>query len=135
MSNGADRTGTDFAARLARAAPGCSVTDQTDGWARFELASAAGAGMVEQAMARLVNLDPRRFGPGSATRTLPHHLPVFVIRPVDNRLAVLGPRSFAASLWLSLAQVAADVAPAAPGQGADLLPKDRNAGKAGADAC
>jgi sarcosine oxidase subunit gamma len=139
MIEGADQTGTDFAARLARAAPGCSVTDQTDGWARFELASAAGAGagagMVEQAMARLVNLDPRRFGPESATRTLLHHLPVFVIRPADDRLAVLGPRSFAASLWRSLAQVAADVAPAEPGQGADLLPKDRNVGKAGADAC
>lgn len=119
MIEGADPTGTDFAARLARAAPGCSVTDQTDGWARFELASAAGVGILEQAMARLVNLDPRRFGPGSATRTLLHHLSVYAIRPADDRLAVLGPRSSAASLWRFLERVAADVAPSARDPRAD----------------
>lgn len=108
MVEGPEPTGTDFAARLARAAPGCSVTDQTDGWVRLELASADGGGALEQAMARLVNLDPRCFGPGSATRTHLHHLSVFVIRRASDRLAVLGPRSAAGSLWRTIERATSD---------------------------
>jgi len=48
---------------------------------------------------RLVNLPPRATAPGRSTRTLMHHLGVFIVRPAADRLIVLGMRSAAASLW------------------------------------
>lgn len=92
------RAEEDFARDLAQHAPGCSVTEQTDGWVCFEI---EGPG-IESVMAKLVNIDTAAFGPGCATRTGFEHMSVFVIRRATDRLAILGMRSSAGSLWHAL---------------------------------
>ncbi|MDF0602871.1 sarcosine oxidase subunit gamma [Psychromarinibacter sp. C21-152] len=96
------RAEEDFAAEVARNAPGCSVTEQTDGWAAFDIVSDAGAAPVDALLERLVNLPPASLLPGKATRTVLEHLGVFVIRRAGDRLTVLGMRSAAGSLWHAL---------------------------------
>jgi heterotetrameric sarcosine oxidase gamma subunit len=96
------RAGEDVAARLA--GPGLSVTEQTGGFAAFEIAAPEPA-LLELAE-RLVNVDPDRLTPGRATRTVFHHLGVFVIRRAADRLAVLGMRSAAGSIWQGLLDAA-----------------------------
>ncbi|WP_126976397.1 sarcosine oxidase subunit gamma [Frigidibacter oleivorans] len=98
------RADSDIAAELAPLCPGCSVTEQTDAFACFEIAAADGAAM-DRLLARLVNLDPARLRPGSAQRTGFEHLPVFVIRRAGDRVAMLGMRSAAGSLWHALARI------------------------------
>lgn len=107
LLEGPGRAEIDFAAEVAAACPGCSVTEQTDGFAAFEVRSAAGEAPILALMAKLVNLDPSRFGPGTATRTGLEHMSVFVIRRAADRLAVIGMRSAAATLWHALETSAA----------------------------
>lgn len=102
MIEGPGRAETDFAAEVARQCPGCSVTEQTDGFTGFEIVSEAGEAPIAALLEKLVNLDPVRLGPERATRTGLHHLTVFVIRRAPERLAVLGTRSAAGSLWHAL---------------------------------
>ncbi len=102
MIEATGRADDDFAAELAGLCPGCSVTEQTDGFAMFEIRSSAGEPAILSLMARLVNLDPARLAPGSATRTGLEHMSVFVIRRTPDRLAILGMRSAAGSLWHAL---------------------------------
>ena len=97
-----DRAASDVAAGLA--GPGVSVTEQTDGFAAFEIA--APEPVLVALMEKLVNVDPARFGPGSATRCGFHHMSVFVIRRAADRLAVLGMRSAAGTIWHALANAA-----------------------------
>ncbi|RLL61073.1 sarcosine oxidase subunit gamma [Paenirhodobacter hankyongi] len=99
MLEGADRAEEDFARAVKLAAPDCSVTEQTDGFVALEVVSSAGAAPIERLCEKLVNVDLGRFGPGSATRTGLHHMTVFVIRRAEDRLAILGMRSLAGSLW------------------------------------
>lgn len=89
----------DVAAELAAEAPGCSVTEQTDGWVAVEIATSQGAAPVERLLEKLVNLPPASLSPDRATRTVLHHMSVFVIRRSEDRLAVLGMRSAAGTLW------------------------------------
>ena len=96
------RAEEDFAAAVKAAAPGCSVTEQTDAWAAFEITSAAGPAPIVRLLEKTVNIDPEAFGPGSAQRTGLEHLSVFVIRPAEERLIVLGIRSAAGTLWHAL---------------------------------
>ena len=96
------RAESDFAAKLAQIAPGCSVTDQTDGWVCIEITSTAGATPIVRLMEKLVNIDTARFTPGSATRTGLEHQGVILIRRAEERLAVWGMRSLAGSLWHAL---------------------------------
>lgn len=100
------RAASDFVADLRRAAPGCSITEQTDGWAAFDIASSDGPAPLLRLMEKLVNLDLAALGPGGATRTRLDHLSVFVIRRAENRLGVLGMRSAAGALWRALAVAA-----------------------------
>jgi heterotetrameric sarcosine oxidase gamma subunit len=100
------RAEEEFAAELRRAAPGASVTEQTDGWAAFEIESASGALPLIRLMEKLVNLDPDSLMPGRANRTLLDHMSVYLIRRAEDRLAVLGMRSAAGSLWHALATAA-----------------------------
>ncbi|TIO24089.1 sarcosine oxidase subunit gamma [Mesorhizobium sp.] len=100
------RAELDFAAELKQVAPGCSVTEQTDGWVAIEIVSRAGAGPLEAMMSKLVNIDLADFGPGRATRTGLEHMSCFVIRRSDAHVAVLGARSSAGSLWHALATAA-----------------------------
>ncbi|QDL93539.1 sarcosine oxidase subunit gamma [Paroceanicella profunda] len=97
----------DFAALVAAAAPGTSVTEQTDGWVAFDIASTAGAAPVEALLERLVNLPPAAVAPGRAARTGLHHMSVFVLRRAEDRLSLLGMRSAAQSLWHVLDQALA----------------------------
>ena len=101
------RAAEDFAAMVKQAAPGASVTEQTDAFVAFEIVSSAGAGPILSLMTKLVNLDAAAFGPGSATRTGLDHMSVFVIRRAGDRLAVIGMRSAAGSIWHALETAAA----------------------------
>ncbi|MER9533876.1 sarcosine oxidase subunit gamma [Mesorhizobium sp. M0309] len=92
----------DFAAELKLRAPGCSVTEQTDGWVAFEIVSRAGSRPLEALLSKLVNVDLAGFGTGLATRTGLEHMSCFVIRRGDAHVAVLGARSSAGSLWHAL---------------------------------
>jgi sarcosine oxidase subunit gamma len=94
--------GRDLAAELA--GPGLSVTEQTDGFTAFEIQGPAAE--LVALLEKLVNVDARRFGPGSATRTGFHHMSVFVIRRAPDRLAVLGMRSAAGTIWHALVEAA-----------------------------
>lgn len=96
------RAEQDFAAALAAEAPGCSVTEQTDGWVAVEIASTRGAAPILTLAERLLNLPPEALAPGKGTRTGLHHMSVLVIRRAPDRLAVLGMRSAAGSLWHAL---------------------------------
>lgn len=102
MVEGQNRAGNDFASEVAALCPGCSVTDQTDGFAVFEIRSSAGERPILQLMAKLVNIDPIHFQPGSATRTGLEHMSVFVIRRAAHHIAILGMRSAAGSIWAAL---------------------------------
>lgn len=106
MIEGEGRATDDFAAALASEALGCSVTEQTDGWVNFEITSDAGVAPIQALMERLVNIDSTTFCSGHATRTGLHHMTVYLIRRADERLAVIGMRSMAASLWHALEETA-----------------------------
>ncbi|MBT9385679.1 sarcosine oxidase subunit gamma [Pseudooceanicola sp. CBS1P-1] len=96
------RAEEDFAARIAALAPGCAVTEQTDGWAMIEVTGEAAA--LERLLEKLVNLDPALLAPGHAARTALHHMGCFVLRPGAGQLWLLGMRSSAGSLWHAVAQ-------------------------------
>lgn len=96
---------TDFAAALQAQAPGCAVTEQTDGFAAIEIAASAAA-PLEALLSKLVNLDPKTLGPGSCTRTGLEHMSVFLVRRSETRLAVIGMRSLAGALWHALSLAA-----------------------------
>ncbi|MGS4944002.1 sarcosine oxidase subunit gamma [Meridianimarinicoccus sp. RP-17] len=104
MITGAGAADRDFAAEVALAAPQARVTEQTDAWAAIAITGDAAA--LALLLERLVNLPPRATAPGRSTRTLLHHMGVFVIRPAADRLFVLGMRSAAGSLWHALATAA-----------------------------
>ncbi|MDX2483954.1 MAG: hypothetical protein QNK42_09905 [Pseudodonghicola sp.] len=92
----------DFAATTTAQGPGGFVTEQTDGWVAFEISSAAGEGPIRRLMEKVVNVDVAGFAAGCATRTGLEHMSVFRIRRAENRLAVLGMRTLAGSLWHAL---------------------------------
>lgn len=99
----------DIASELSTVAPGCSVTEQTDSWVVYEITSNAGGAAVTRLLEKLVNVDAGRVRPGYATRTGLEHMSIFVIRRSDERLAVLGMRSAAGSLWHALTHAAARI--------------------------
>ena len=80
-----------------------SVTEQTDGWARFEVEGPRAADVFE----RLCALDIRSMQTGAASRTLVEHLGCLVVcREAGQRFSVLGPRSAAGSLHHALVTAA-----------------------------
>ena len=93
------RAEEDFARELKTRVPECSVTEQTDGFVVFEIASTAGGAPIRALMEKLVNIDAAGFGPGCATRTGLEHMTVFVIRRAEDRVAIIGMRTLAGSLW------------------------------------
>ncbi|MEM8732087.1 MAG: sarcosine oxidase subunit gamma [Pseudomonadota bacterium] len=100
LIEGPGRAELDFAAEVESAAPGCSVTEQTDGWVILDLEGPEGD--LEQLRERLVNLPAETLSPGKATRSLVHHMSVLLIRRSPDRLSVMGMRSMAGSLWHAL---------------------------------
>lgn len=100
MIEGPHRAESDFARDVAAAAPGCCVTEQTDGWVCLEMS--APPDDLRRLLEKLVNHDPTRLTPGHAIRCGLEHMSVFVIRRAENRLAIWGMRSLAESLWHAL---------------------------------
>lgn len=91
-----------LAAHIAQAiGPAASVTEQTDGWCRFDITGSRSVAMLE----RLCPVDVQAMKPGQATRTLLHHLGCFVICSTTG-FSLLGPRSSAGSLHHALIEAA-----------------------------
>jgi len=89
------RTHEDIAATVKSAVgDAASVTEQTDGWVRFDLKGAGVLAVLEL----LCILDTRRMQPGEASRTAIHHLACFVLCQAPDRFTIYGPRASAASL-------------------------------------
>lgn len=106
MIEAPDKAVHDFAAAVKAQAPNALVSEQTDAWVAFEITSCDGAAPVLALLEKLANIDLESFGPGAATRTGLHHMNVFVIRRAEDRLAVIGMRSLADTLWHALAETA-----------------------------
>ena len=91
-------TGPDQAFLIGRPAPDltgiAAVTDQSGGWAAMRLTGPAAA----EALARLVPLDLRRFGPGQAARTPIGHMQM-VLMGQDEGFLILVFRSMARTAW------------------------------------
>lgn len=96
----------DVVAGIASKAPGCAITEQTDGWFCIDITSSADAAPIRDLLTYSVNLGQAAVGAGRATRTILHHMGVFVIRRSEAQLAVWGMRSSAESLWHALATTA-----------------------------
>ncbi len=80
-----------------------SVTEQTDGWVRFDVTGARACDVFE----RLCALNVRQMQAGDASRTLIEHLGCLVIcRGQSQQFSVLGPRSAARSLHHALTTAA-----------------------------
>lgn len=76
-----------------------SVTEQTDGWCRFDLTGSDLSDVFE----RLCPVNTRAQMAGDATRTTIDHLGCFVIcRETGTHFSVIGPRSSATSLHHAL---------------------------------
>ena len=110
MILGENRAGEDFTAEIATSAPGCSVTEQTDGWVIFTVTSATGSAPVQKLLEKLVNLDSEALAPGRALRTRAEHLGIIVLRRAPDAVMMLGMRSSAESLWHLLDLTAARLA-------------------------
>lgn len=81
-----------------------SVTEQTGGWARFDLAGGGAVAVLE----RVWPLDTARMDGGSAARSAIEHMGVFVLcHRAGTGFSVLGPRSYAGSLHHALVTAAA----------------------------
>ncbi|PVH30208.1 sarcosine oxidase subunit gamma [Pararhodobacter oceanensis] len=94
----------DLAAQLVSAlGQTASVTEQSDGWVRFDL---EGSG-CHRVLERLCNADVERMAGGDVTRTRLEHLGCFLIcRASGAHFSVLGPRSAAGSLHHALVTMA-----------------------------
>lgn len=106
MIEGEGLAETDFAAALQAQVPGYTVTEQTDGFVAVEIVSDSGGAPLERLLSRLVNIDLKTLEPGCCLRTGLEHMSVFLIRRSDTRLAVIGMRSLAGSLWHALSNAA-----------------------------
>lgn len=96
-------------ARIAKDALGdtASVTEQTDGWVRFDLEGPT----VVDLMERLCPLPARRMKVGEASRSMIEHMGSLVICRAEGRhFSVIAPRSFAASMHHALVAAAHSIA-------------------------
>ncbi|MFK7743650.1 MAG: sarcosine oxidase subunit gamma [Roseobacter sp.] len=89
-------THEDLASTLAiKLAGTASVTEQSDGWATFDLSGPT----VVELLERLCAAPARRMSHGDAQRSVIHHMGCFVIcEKEQHRFRVMGPRSSAGSL-------------------------------------
>lgn len=84
-----------------------SVTEQTDGWARFDIEGENVVALLQ----RLCPADTKRMQSGYATRTMIEHLGCYLIcRRQGVHFSILGPRSSAASLHHALCAAAKSIA-------------------------
>ncbi|MCV2872311.1 sarcosine oxidase, gamma subunit [Defluviimonas sp. WL0050] len=83
-----------------------SITEQTDGWAQFDV---GGSGVVDM-LERLCPVPSRRMKAGDATRTSIEHLGCFVLcRTTGEAFTVICPRSSAASMHHALSIAARSI--------------------------
>ncbi|THH38167.1 sarcosine oxidase subunit gamma [Aliishimia ponticola] len=108
MIGAKDAAQTDFAATLSQEAPGCSVTEQTDGWVVIDISTTKGT--LHPLLEKLVNIDVAHCHSNGAFRTGIEHLGVFVLCRNAADVTVLGMRSAAGSLWHALETAAARAA-------------------------
>jgi sarcosine oxidase subunit gamma len=100
----------DLAAELAaRFGDAAAITEQTDAWARFDLAGPDLPRLLE----RLSMLDLATAGPGFASRTVVEHIGCLIQCRAAGRVSLLCGRSFAASLHHAVLTAARTVAGAA----------------------
>lgn len=71
-----------------------SVTEQTDGWVRFDLTGAGCSDVFE----RLCILDTRAMEKGDVSRTSLEHSGCFILCRATDHFSLYGPRSTAASI-------------------------------------
>ncbi len=71
-----------------------SVTEQTDGWTRFDL----NGDQIPAVLELLSMLDLRKIDAGSVARCSIHHIGCFVLCRSDESFSIYGPRSSAGSL-------------------------------------
>lgn len=84
-----------------------SVTEQTDGWVRFDIEGET----VLDLMERLCPLPARQMATGAATRSLVEHMGCIVVcRAAGRRFSLIAPRSFAGSLHHALCAAARSIA-------------------------
>ncbi|WP_432448340.1 sarcosine oxidase subunit gamma [Aliiroseovarius marinus] len=83
-----------------------SVVEQTDGWCRFDISGAALCDLIE----RLSNVPVRSMATGDVIRGTIEHLGAFLWRLAGDRMAVIAPRSSAASLHHALVAAARSIA-------------------------
>lgn len=84
-----------------------SITEQTDGWVRFDIEG----GTVIDLLERLCPLPVRRMQTGAATRSIIEHIGCLVIcREAGRRFSLIAPRSFAGSLHHALTAAARSIA-------------------------
>ncbi|WP_323765473.1 sarcosine oxidase, gamma subunit [Marinovum sp.] len=89
----------DLAAQVKAAVGSAgSVTEQSDGWVRFDLEGVRCHDVLELCC----NADSRAMAVGAVTRTRIEHLGCFLIRRGTGHFSVLGPRSSAGSLHHAL---------------------------------
>jgi sarcosine oxidase subunit gamma len=75
-----------------------SVTEQTDGWCRFEIEGKE----IDRLCSLLCAVDTRGFTVGSASRTTIEHIGVFILRMATRKMQIIAPRSSAESLHHAL---------------------------------
>ncbi len=82
-----------------------SVTEQSDGWVRFDVDGADCFAILERSCAADTPMMPI----GGVTRVILEHLGCFVLRRSDHHFSVYGPRSSAGSLHHALVAAARSV--------------------------
>jgi sarcosine oxidase, subunit gamma len=88
-------THEDIAAHLKQAlGETASITEQTDAWVRFDIASEKLTPLME----RLCNIDLAAKANGFASRTVIEHLGIYLIKRSDLEITLYGPRASAQSL-------------------------------------
>ena len=83
-----------------------SILDQSDGQVAIGLAGGGVRAMLAKGCA--LDLHPDSFKPGEATVTLFGHVPVQLTRTSADDYEILVPRSYAASTWEALREMAAE---------------------------
>ena len=79
-----------------------SVTEQTDGWVRFDVDGSDCFAVLERSCAADTTMMPT----GGVTRVILEHLGCFVLRRSNHHFSVYGPRSSAGSLHHALVAAA-----------------------------
>lgn len=95
-------------AAILKAALGdtASITEQTDGWVRFDVTGARVVDLLE----RLCPVPSRQMQTGAATRTILEHMGCLVIcREAAQHFSLLAPRSYARSLLHALKAAAQSI--------------------------